>query len=210
MEDLNTVRVDLTSRDGREVVENLIRGAGAPGALIGRARNGSAALKFRSARPHDTVPHIQGAETYQRVFELATRDGATRVRISTDSEAPLDGYKWDRETPHHELPVAAYTASDVGARIISAAFGLGLTHAAIVDRELADEEKLAAFKVDLAAGRIRIKTQEEFDAERDSRLVEGYEGKEVQRTDGPIAGVILEARARLAAWQRKQAAKTSA
>jgi hypothetical protein len=208
--DLSTIRIDLTSKDGREVVENLLRAADAPGALLGRAKNGSAALVFRSVRPHDATPYVRGADHHQRVFELATKDGATRVKISTDAAAPFDGYKWDRDIPQHELPALTQSAANIGTRVIEAAFKLGLTWAEIVDRDLADEERAAKLRADVAAGRVKIKTEAEIaadaEARHDAEVVKANEGREYEWSDGPHAQVILSARGRHALRQRKQTA----
>lgn len=207
MEDLNTICIDLTSKDGREVVESLIRGTPTPGALIGRAKNG-AAIVFHSTRPRDIVPLVRGADHYQRVFELATRDGATRIKISTDMAAPVDGYKWDRDIAHHELPVVAYTAAEVGKFIIEGAFSLGLTWASQVDDDLAVEKRVAQFREDVKAGRVKIKTEAELaddaEARRDAEIVRANEGREVNEFDGPHAQMLLAARGRHALRQRKQ------
>ncbi len=205
MEDLNTIRIDLTSKDGREVVENLLRAADAPGAIISRAKNG-AAITFRSTRPHDKTPYaVPGMDHHQRKFELASRDGATRLTISTDAAAPLD------IPAAHELPVMPYTAADVGGRVVRAAFALGLTWASQVDEELAVEKRVAQFKADVASGKIKLRTIEEIAeddlARRDAELVKNAEGREYEWTDGPHAQVILQARGRHALRQRaKQSA----
>ena len=147
VEVLSTVRIDINSKDGREVVENLLRAADAPGGIIGRAKNG-AAVVFRSTWPRRTVPYVPGADHSQRVFELASKDGSIRIKISTDSGAQRDGYKWDRDVAHHELPVMTFTAADVGTRIVKAAFELGLTWASQVDEDLAVERRVEQFKRD--------------------------------------------------------------
>jgi hypothetical protein len=210
VEDLNTIRIDLNSKDSREVVENLLRAADAPGALIGRAKNGSTALMFRSNHPHAICPLIVGADHNQRVFNLATRDGETRLTIATDNPAQVDGYKWDRDVPRHEMHVMPYAAGDVAKRIVVAAFGLGLTWAEIVDRDRAVEERVAKFKADVAAGRIKLKTDEELQAERDADIVKAHEGSYYTQWDGPVAQEIIGARARHAARLAKQQAEHAA
>jgi hypothetical protein len=211
VEDLNSVRIVLNSKDGREVVENLLSASEAPGAIIGRAKNGLVALVFRSNRPHDKTPSVPGADHHQRTFDLASRDGATRITIMTDAAAPRDDYfKWDREIPHHELPVLTQSAADIGGRIVRAAFALGLTWASQVDEDLAVEKRVEQFKRDVASGKIKLKSEAEIAAEaearRDEEIVAANEGREVNEFDGPHAQMILAARGRNALRQRKQTA----
>jgi hypothetical protein len=211
VEDLNSVRIVLNSKDGREVVENLLGAAEAPGAIIGRAKNGLVALVFRSNRPHDKTPYVPGMDHHQRTFDLASRDGATRITIMTDAAAPRDDYfKWDREIPHHELPVMPYTAADIGGRIVRAAFALGLTWASQVDEDLAVEKRVAQFREDVKAGRVKLRTPEEIAeddlARRDADVVAANEGREVNEFDGGHSQMILAARGRHALRQRKQTA----
>jgi hypothetical protein len=200
--DTNTICIDLTSKDGREVVENLLRAADAPGAIIRRAKNG-AAITFRSTRPHEKTPYaVPGMDHHQRKFDLASRDGTTRLTISTESAAPLD------IPATHELPVMPYTAADVGGRVVRAAFALGLTWGSQVDEELAVEKRVAQFREDVKAGLVKLRTPEEIAeddlARRDAELVKNAEGCEYVWTDGPHAQVILQARARHKLRQSKQ------
>jgi hypothetical protein len=211
VEDLNTIRIDLNSKDGREVVENLLRlhdMGGHNARLIGRAKNGSAVLIFRSTRPHDKTPCVRGADHHQRTFALASKDGTIRVNISTDSTAPLDGYKWERDIAHDELPMSTTTAAELGQHIIEEAFGLGLTWAEIVDRDIAVEQRVEQFKRDVASGKIKLKSEAEIAAEaearRDEETVAANEGREVNEFDGPHAQMILAARGRHALRQRTQ------
>jgi hypothetical protein len=120
---------------------------------------------------------------------LSTRDGATRITISTDAAAPLDaGYKWDRDIPHHELPMRTTTAAELGQHIIEEAFGLGLTWASQVDEDLAVEKRVAQFREDVKAGRVKLRTPEEIAddaaARRDADVVAANEGREVNEFDG--------------------------
>ncbi len=205
MEDLNTIRIEQTK--GRSnIVEDLIRVADALGALIGRGKN-SAAIVFRSTRPYDTVPYVRGADRHQRNFELATKDGSLRLTISTDSAAPLEGYKWDRDIARHELTVMPYTAANIGTRIIEAAFAQGFTWASIVDRDLADAARLAQAKSDLASGKLKVPTDEDRQAERDAEIVKANEGRELSQWDGIGAQQIIGARARHAKRLEKQQAE---
>jgi hypothetical protein len=211
VDDLNTIRIDLNSKTGRDVVERLIRGAGAPGALVGFAKDGSAALVFRSTRPHDTVPFgIGGASHNQRVFELASRDGTTRITISTDSAAQRDGWKWDRDVALHDLRLTSYTAADVGERLIRAAFGLDFDWTESVIRELEVARRVEQFKRDVADGRVKLRTPEEIaaddEARRDEEIVAANAGRELSWFDGNVAQLVLAARGRHAERQRKQAA----
>jgi hypothetical protein len=193
---LNTIRLDITrdSKPGRELVENLLRAAHAPGAIVGRAKNGSAALLFRSLRPWATAPNIAGVNN-QRNFELASKDGLTRIKISTESAA-TDGYKFERDVPLYELPVMSYASADVGERVINAAFAIGFTWAETVDRDLADATRLEKLKDDIAAGRVKLKSDEDRLAESDAEIVRSTEGREYVWTDGLAAQQILQARSR--------------
>lgn len=203
MEDLNTIRIEQTK--GRSnIVEDLLRAADALGALIGEVKNG-AAIVFRSTRPHDTVPYVRGADYRQRTFDLATKDGSLRLTISTESTAPLEGYKWDRDIPHYELPVMPYTAANVGTRIIEAAFAQGFTWASIVDRDLADAARLEQAKTDIASGKRKIPTDEDCQAERDEEIVKDWAGREASHAPG-----VLLARSRQAKRLEKQQAEHAA
>jgi hypothetical protein len=205
--DTSIVSIELTK--GRsDIVENLLRAADALGALIGRTKN-AAVLVFRSVRPHDTTPYVRGANHHQRTFELASRDGSLRLTISTESAA-LDGFKFDRDVPHYELPVMPYTAANVGTRVVEAAFGQDFTWASIVDNDIAEAARLAQAKVDLASGKRKIPTDEDRQVERDADLVKNFEGREVSQWDGPAAQEVIGARVRHAARLAKAQAEADA
>jgi hypothetical protein len=206
--DTNIVSIELTK--GRsDIVENLLRAADAAGALIGRTKN-AAVLVFRSVRPHDTTPYVRGANHHQRTFELASRDDALRLTISTESAAPLADFKFDRDVPHYALPVMPYTAANVGTRIVEAAFGQDFTWASIVDNDIAEAARLAQAKADLASGKLKIPTDEDRQAERDAELVKNSEGREYSQWDGPHAQAIIGARTRHAERLAKQQAERDA
>jgi hypothetical protein len=208
---IGLIRIDLDSKDpkaARAVIDQIIERADEPTIAIGRTRNGSAVLVFRSEKPWRNVPSIAGAEHNQRVFPLASSDGNVRLTINCDVESLDDSaYSWATKVEAEQLPTLPDVAG-LGQKIIEAAFALGLTWASLVDQDTAREQRAAKLKADIAAGRVKIKTDEELQAERDAEIVRETAGREYSWTDGIAAQEILAARHRHAQRLRPTADAT--
>jgi hypothetical protein len=191
-----TIRIHDT-KGGKALIEKIIELAGEPGVHVTRER-GTTTLAFHTNKPGWTVPAVRGADHSQREFKLASKDGAVRITIDCDfvGSVPLPAANTGR----------FITASDLGTKLIEAAFSLDLTYAEVVDRDLENEARIAKFKADVAAGRITVRTPEQIAEDtsiaRDAEIVRANEGREVFEYDGPHAVLVLAARRRHALRQR--------
>lgn len=200
------LRVDL-ERDtptGREIVERLLALVDEPRALLGRAKNGSFVLLFRS--DSNPVPYIQGSDSSRDgVFKLATQAGERFTVTCAMVGQALDvaGYTWPKgrsplEISRDALPILT---SDIGAAVMAEAFKVA-TWASNWEQHQAAAARLDQLRADLASGKIKILTDEERDAAKDEELVARYEGVELSMHDGALANHVISARRRVAHRKR--------
>jgi hypothetical protein len=209
-ERIAVLRIDLArdSKAGRDIVERLLGLIDEPRALRGTAKSGSAVLLFKCGK-YNPVPSVQGDTDRTGVFKMATHDGEVRFTITCASHGQtLDpsAYAWLRgrnplEIDRDRLPVLT---DDTGKAVIEAALKLG-SWASQIDQELAAAARLDQLKADLAAGKIKILSEEEEAAAEDDALVAAHVGEVFEAYDGNMAALVLRARRRVA--RRKAAAE---
>lgn len=206
----------------REIIDKLVECADSPRALLGR-RGSAVVMLFRCEG--DYLPFVAGDTRRNGVFELAQRSDGSPLTITIRSEGQTvdtSKYSWaprpvyrlqlgdaaansPLEIERDRLPVLT---SDISRAIVDEAFKLDYTWAEQVkqDREVA--ARIEKFHADVAAGRVKVQTPEEIaeehQARSDAAMVEANLGRDISWADGNGAQLVLAARGRHEARQRKQ------
>lgn len=191
------IEISRDSKDARAVVDAVISAIDEPRALLGRDRRGGVVLFFR-------------VETgvNNSLSDLALRSGEEIV-ITFGSEGQAlnpDSYTWQKNRSPYDVPRDSLPPlhSDHWQDAERAAWTAGARLPEEIARERATEERIAQFKADLAAGRVKLKTPEELQAAKDEEIVEANKDRDLASSDGWGSQMILAARGRLAAWRAKQ------
>jgi hypothetical protein len=204
------LRIDLAedSKAGHDIVKRLLSVVDEPRGLTGVSRNGSAIVLFRCDK--NPAPNIQGSDSRNGIFELATRDGLRfTVTCASDGQAlAVDAYTWPKG--RSPLEIGSWTlpilTAEIGAAVVFEAFNLGATWSPVIEQERKDAARLAQFRADVASGKVKILTDAEQEAADDEKLVAAHEGKDISYSDGPLACNVLAARKRVAQRKREAAA----
>jgi hypothetical protein len=189
----------VISRDtkaARSLVDAVIAAVDEPRALLGRDRHGVVMLFRVDQHVSDTREAIALRDGEDFVISLTSAGQTVEPGAFTwaKGRSPLD---ISRDALPTLLPEFAKIASE-------AAFVAGARSADVWIRERESER----FSADVASGKIKVKTEAEFAEDRQARsdaaLVASYEGQELIWSDGYSAQLVLNARQRHAARQRKQ------
>lgn len=200
------IRLEHDSRACRELVEKLISACDSPRALIGRARNSSAMLLFKTAVDRELV--LSNDRSGVGVFELISRDGERfTIRVSGD-DAVLDVNAWNWSKGKSPLEVShgdlATIYADIVETVVAEAFRLGAQVAPSEDDIAAEQDRaarLARIKSDPAAAQREI---EERQAADDEALVKA--NPDATWADGNAGMLVMQARGRIAARRARAAA----
>jgi hypothetical protein len=186
----------------RAIVDGIIAAIDEPRALLGRDRRGGLVMLFRMQMWINTS-----------LVELALRSGE-QINITIGAEGLTvepDAFTWAKgrsplDIPRDSLPPLFSEFAELAQTVAAAA---GALPAKEIERELATEARVNQFKADVAAGRVKLKTEaelaEDAQARSDAEIVAEWKGETVRPDDGGAARSVLAARARHAVRLSKQA-----
>jgi hypothetical protein len=195
------IEISGDSKDARAIVDGIVAAIDEPRALVGRNRGGAVML-FRMQMWINT----------SRV-ELSLRSGE-QIAITIGAEGLTvepDAFTWAKgrsplDISRDSLPPMFSEFAELGQTVAAAA---GALPAKEIERELANEARVNQFKADVAAGRVKLKTEaelaEDAQARSDAEIVAEWKGETVRPDDGGAARSVLAARARHAVRLSKQA-----
>jgi len=200
------IRIGLEdgSKVTREIIEQLISAADSPRALVGRKRDG-AVLLFRHEEGTEILPSIPG-DISGGAYKLDM--GGERFTLTIKSEnqtVDVSAYNWGKRSPldveRDRLPVLT---SDLTKLVLDAAYKVARTAPteAELDSGRAFEARVAKYREDIAAGRIKDPTPAEL-AEAADEALDRAHPKDISWQDGILQGLVQQARARIAARRRK-------
>jgi hypothetical protein len=187
------IEISRDTREARAIVDAVIAAIDEPRALLGRDKRGGVVMVFR----------LQMWINTSRV-ELALRSGE-QIAITIGAEnlaVELDAFTWQNSRPptnvsRDSLPPLFPEFMDIAQRVAEAA---GALPAKEIERIRETEARVAQFQADVAAGRVKLKTDaelaEDAQARSDAELVAEWKGETVRPDDGGAARSVLAARAR--------------
>ena len=199
------IEISRDTKDARALVDAVIAAIDEPRALLGRDRRGGVVMLFRVEQIFSNA----ATDAISRE-EFALRGGEELVITLASEGATVepDAYTWIKgrsplDISRDALPPLSQELGDI-------ANDAAWTAGARSPEEFAREREADRYRADLASGKIKVRTEAELaeheQVRNDAAIVAANAGIEYIWTDGFAAQLVLEARTRHAARQRKQTA----